>query len=128
MAGVCSGATGPGGGAGSGRRVTQNWHARPLESHQVIGELIANTAATTGLKVQWPMDATHLELSAFHGAWNHVIHLPKPVLAYGAAAPHLPAVREDRARPGHRLFAGSVQSLRRWPMSAACGITQIRST
>jgi len=69
--------------------ITQNWRSRPLESHEVIVNLIANTTTATGLKVQCQLDtspyptgvrvsdadlqAVQLEASVFHGEWNYVI-------------------------------------------------------
>ncbi|HAG11121.1 MAG TPA: hypothetical protein DCK76_07020 [Desulfotomaculum sp.] len=69
--------------------ITQNWRGRPLESHEVIVNLITNTTTTTDLKVQGQLDtnpypagikvsdtelaAVQLERSDFHGDWNYVI-------------------------------------------------------
>ena len=70
--------------------ITQNWRGRPLISHEVIVNLIANTTTTAGLKVQcqldtneYPtgvhvsdaeLDTVQLERSEFHGDWNYAIH------------------------------------------------------
>ena len=70
--------------------ITQNWRGRPLISHEVVVNLIANTTTTKGLKVQCQLDtnayptgvqvsdadlaAVQLERSDFHGDWNYVIH------------------------------------------------------
>jgi Rhodopirellula transposase DDE domain len=69
--------------------ITQNWRGRPLVSHEVIINLIANTATRTGLKIRAELDAgtyptgikvTDEELAAvnlkrdkFHGEWNYSI-------------------------------------------------------
>jgi transposase len=70
--------------------ITQNWRGRPLESHEVIINLIANTTTTAGLKVQCQLDtdsyptgvrisdteleAVQLERLGFHGDWNYMVH------------------------------------------------------
>ncbi len=72
--------------------ITQNWRGRPLVSHEVIINLIANTATKTGLKIRAAMDrgsyptgvtvpdeqlaAVNLTRADFHGDWNYAI-LPK---------------------------------------------------
>ena len=69
--------------------ITQNWRGRPLESHEVIVNLIANTTTSAGLKVQCQLDTNdyptgvqvpeadldqvQLERSTFHGDWNYLI-------------------------------------------------------
>jgi hypothetical protein len=69
--------------------ITQNWRGRPLISHEVIINLIANTATAKGLKIKAELDPTtyptgikvsdeelatvHLKPSRFHGDWNYVI-------------------------------------------------------
>jgi hypothetical protein len=69
--------------------ITKNWRGRPLTSHQVIVNLIANTTTTTGLTVRAAIDphsyATGITVSdkelaqlkitraAFHGEWNYTI-------------------------------------------------------
>jgi hypothetical protein len=69
--------------------ITQNWRGRPLISHEVIVQLIANTATDKGLKVQAELDTrtypiggkvTDAELAnvklkqhKFHGDWNYTI-------------------------------------------------------
>jgi transposase len=73
--------------------ITQNWRGRPLVSHDVILNLIANTTTQKGLKIRAELDQrryptgtkiTDAELSevnikphAFHGDWNYTI-TPKP--------------------------------------------------
>ena len=63
--------------------ITQNWRGRPLVSHEVIINLIANTATTQGLQIQAELDtasyptgvkvtdeelaAVKLKPSKFHG-------------------------------------------------------------
>jgi hypothetical protein len=72
--------------------ITQNWRGKPLISHEVIINLIANTATTQGLKVRAELDeatyptglkVTDRELASvklkpdeFHGDWNYCI-LPR---------------------------------------------------
>ena len=74
-------------------RISQNWRARPLVSHEVIVNLIANTTTATGLKVRCQLDtnkyptgvkvsdeelqSVRIERNAFHGDWNYVIQ-PRP--------------------------------------------------
>ena len=36
--------------------ITQNWRGRPLASHEIIINLIANTATRTGLKIRAELD------------------------------------------------------------------------
>jgi hypothetical protein len=69
--------------------ITQNWRGRPLISHEVIVQLIANTATEKGLKVQAELDTksypvgtkvsdeelarVKLKPHEFHGDWNYTI-------------------------------------------------------
>jgi hypothetical protein len=69
--------------------ITQNWRGRPLVSHDVIIQLIANTTTEQGLKIQAELDRgqyptgtkiTSQELAEvrikpdkFHGDWNYRI-------------------------------------------------------
>jgi hypothetical protein len=69
--------------------ITQNWRGRPLVSHEVIVNLIANTATTQGLQIQAELDtasyptgikvtdeamaAVKLKPSSFPGEWNYCI-------------------------------------------------------
>ena len=69
--------------------ITQNWRGRPLVSHEVIINLIANTATKQGLKIKAALDegtypigikvsdqelaAVHLKRSPFHGDWNYCV-------------------------------------------------------
>jgi len=69
--------------------ITQNWRGRPLVSHEVIINLIANTATAEGLKIKAELDTgtypigikvsdqelatVHLKRSQFHGDWNYRI-------------------------------------------------------
>ena len=69
--------------------ISTNWRGRPLTSHQVVVNLIANTTTRTGLKVRARLDqgyyptgtkVTDKELAAvpiakhdFHGDWNYTI-------------------------------------------------------
>jgi transposase len=70
-------------------QISTNWRGRPLTSHQVVVELIANTTTTTGLRVQAELDTNryqtgiritqeqldtvHLYPADFHGEWNYSI-------------------------------------------------------
>jgi len=72
--------------------ITQNWRGRPLVSHDVIINLIANTATAEGLKIKAELDSgtyplgikvtdeelatVNLKPAPFHGDWNYRI-LPK---------------------------------------------------
>ena len=67
--------------------ITQNWRGRPLVSHEVIINLIANTTTKTGLKIRAGLDtgnyptgitvtdeelaALNLKRADFHGEWNY---------------------------------------------------------
>src|SRR5579859_556111 len=69
--------------------ITQNWRGRPLVSHEVIINLIANTTTKQGLRIQAELDTatyplrtkvTEEELETvnikrhkFHGDWNYTI-------------------------------------------------------
>src|SRR5664279_5670470 len=73
--------------------ITQNWRGRPLASHEVIINLIANTTTQAGLRIRAELDrgtypagikvtdnqfdALHLKLAKFHGDWNYAL-LPLP--------------------------------------------------
>jgi len=70
--------------------VTLNWRGRPLESLEVIIDLIGSTTTTTGLKVYSRLDPGHyekgikvtdqelatvnIERDEFHPDWNYTIH------------------------------------------------------
>jgi hypothetical protein len=72
--------------------ITQNWRGRPLVSHEVIINLIANTTTRAGLKIRAELDrgtyptgikitdtelgSLNLKQDAFHGDWNYTV-LPK---------------------------------------------------
>jgi Rhodopirellula transposase DDE domain len=72
--------------------ITKNWRGKPLESHEVIVNLIGNTTTKTGLRIQTALDSQiyptgievsdevmerlNIERSEFHGEWNYRI-LPK---------------------------------------------------
>lgn len=74
--------------------ITQNWRGKPLLTHQVIVQLIANTTTSTGLTVQCRLDQTayakgikvsdaemaqlNITHAAFHGDWNYTIAPRKP--------------------------------------------------
>ncbi|MEO5697506.1 MAG: ISAzo13 family transposase, partial [Burkholderiaceae bacterium] len=69
--------------------ITMNWRGRPLVSHEVIVQLIANTKTKRGLTVHaeidskvYPkgmtvsdaeFDSIRLDRDDFHGEWNYVI-------------------------------------------------------
>jgi len=73
--------------------ITENWRGRPLVSHEVIVNLIANTKTRTGLRIRAELDrgsyptgikitdadfnALNLKQAAFHGDWNYAL-LPQP--------------------------------------------------
>jgi len=73
-------------------QITRNWAGRPLRTHQIIIDLIANTTTTTGLTVHcvldtadYPtglrytkkqVDALPLNRHDFHGEWNYTITPP----------------------------------------------------
>jgi hypothetical protein len=70
--------------------VSLNWRGRPLESLQVIIDLIGATTTSTGLKVYARLDPGHyekgikvtdqelaavnIERDQFHPDWNYTIH------------------------------------------------------
>lgn len=72
--------------------ITQNWRGRPLVSHEVIINLIANTRTQRGLRIRAELDphkyptgikvtdaelnALNLKRAPFHGDWNYAI-LPR---------------------------------------------------
>jgi hypothetical protein len=69
--------------------ISENWRGRPLVSHEVIVNLIANTTTTKGLTVRSELDtgsypaglkvsdeelaAVRLKRSRFHGDWNYFV-------------------------------------------------------
>ncbi len=69
--------------------ISLNWRGRPLTSHEVIVNLIANTTTQQGLKIQaqrdteqYPTGVTvtdqelatvNLQQAEFHGEWNYTI-------------------------------------------------------
>jgi transposase len=69
--------------------ITQNWRGRPLLSHEIVINLIANTTTQSGLKIQaaldqgiYPtgimvsdreLDAVNLKRAQFHGEWNYIL-------------------------------------------------------
>ena len=69
--------------------ITQNWRGRPLVSHEVIVNLIANTVTAQGLKIRAEIDTTtyptgvkvtdeelasvRLRPANFHGDWNYSV-------------------------------------------------------
>jgi len=69
--------------------ITQNWRGRPLISHEVIIQLIANTTTAEGLKIRAELDsgvyplgikvsdeelaALKIKRAKFHGDWNYAL-------------------------------------------------------
>jgi hypothetical protein len=69
--------------------ITENWRGRPLVSHEVIINLIANTATAQGLKIRAELDTARyptgikvsdhelgtvkLKPATFHGDWNYCV-------------------------------------------------------
>jgi len=69
--------------------VTRNWRGRPLETYEIVVNLIGSTTTESGLKVHATLDASKYEKghkvtdeelavinitpSRFHGEWNYVI-------------------------------------------------------
>jgi transposase len=69
--------------------ITQNWRGRPLVSHDVIIQLIANTTTQAGLKIRAELDrgmyptgievsdaelaALKIKRARFHGDWNYTL-------------------------------------------------------
>ena len=69
--------------------ITQNWRGRPLVSHEVIVNLIANTTTRAGLKIRAELDrgkyptgikitdaelaSLNLKPDSFHGDWNYTV-------------------------------------------------------
>lgn len=73
--------------------ITRNWRGRPLVSHEVVVNLIANTTTRTGLKIKAELDtnqyetgikvsdevfeALNLRGKTFHSEWNYCLY-PDP--------------------------------------------------
>ena len=69
--------------------LTQNWRGRPLVSHEVIVNLIANTKTRAGLRIRAELDrgnyptgikitdahlnTLNLKQAKFHGKWNYAV-------------------------------------------------------
>jgi len=69
--------------------ITHNWRGRPLESREVVVNLIGSTTTETGLRIQAALDtgeyptgvkvsdeamqSLHLEREDFHGEWNYML-------------------------------------------------------
>ena len=74
--------------------ITRNWRGRPLESLEVVVNLIASTTTTKGLRVRAALDtdeyptgvkvddatmaALRLTPDEFHGEWNYAIAPAEP--------------------------------------------------
>lgn len=70
--------------------ITQNWRGRPLISHEVIIQLIANTTTAAGLKILAELDngiyptgikvsdeeiaSLKIKRAKFHGDWNYALY------------------------------------------------------
>lgn len=70
--------------------ITQNWRGKPLVSHEVMVNLIANTTTETGLQIKAEIDRNkypigikvsdeelaevNITKAEFHGEWNYQIH------------------------------------------------------
>jgi len=75
--------------------ITSNWRGQPLETHQIVVNLIGSTRTKTGLHVKAKLDANayekgrkvtaaemqslHITPSRFHGEWNYVISPRRPI-------------------------------------------------
>jgi len=73
-------------------QITMNWRGRPLQTHQIIVDLIGNTTTTTGLTVHCVLDTDHYPTGIkyttkdvealpitrhdFHGEWNYTVQPP----------------------------------------------------
>lgn len=69
--------------------ITKNWRGRPLESHEIVVNLIGNTTTNAGLEIQAAIDTAEypvgikvsdkemeeikLKKNEFHGEWNYAI-------------------------------------------------------
>lgn len=69
--------------------VTRNWQGQPLETNEIVVNLIGSTTTNAGLKVHAELDPSkyekgrkvtdeeldpvNLKPSGFHGEWNYVI-------------------------------------------------------
>jgi transposase len=69
--------------------ITKNWRGRPLETHEVVVNLIANTTTARGLTIKAALDTQQyqkgievsdaemskvkIKTDAFHGDWNYTI-------------------------------------------------------
>jgi len=69
--------------------ITENWRGKPLTSHAVIVNLIANTTTAAGLRIEARVDersyekgikitdeemaSLNLKPAGFHGDWNYTI-------------------------------------------------------
>ena len=76
--------------------ITRNWRGRPLESLEVVVNLIASTTTAKGLRVRAALDtdeyptgikvddammaALRLTPDKFHGDWNYAIAPSEPAL------------------------------------------------
>lgn len=70
--------------------ITKNWRARPLESTEIIVNLISNTTTKKGLQIKAALDqkmyetglavsdtdlsSVRITQNSFHGEWNYTIH------------------------------------------------------
>ena len=104
--------------------VSLNWRGKPLESLQVIIDLIGSTTTSTGLKVYARLDpgryekgtkvtdrelaAVNIERDGFHPDWNYTIHPQRPTNSFVRAQLPRRGGREE-ARKG--LGAGLLEGL-----------------
>jgi hypothetical protein len=74
--------------------IIQNWRGKPLVSHQVIVQLIANPRTNTGLTIACQIDASaydkgikvsdaemaalNIQTDDFHGEWNYTFAPRRP--------------------------------------------------
>ena len=94
--------------------ITMNWRARPLQSIEIIVDLISHTTTKTGLKISCSVDhnlyetglkVTDEELAEFniiynkwHGEWNYLIrpHSRQGIDPHADEAPYMkPVIPED---------------------------------
>ena len=73
--------------------ITRNWRGVPLETHEIVVNLVSSTRTTEGLEVHCWLDASayhtgrkvtnkemqsiRIKRNAFHGEWNYEIHPAK---------------------------------------------------
>lgn len=96
--------------------ITQNWRGRPLVSHEVIINLIANTSPQQGLRIQAELDQAKYPLKIkvtddelqtvqikrhkFHGEWNYTIRQINCSSHSDASPKHDGSTPAARKQPG----------------------------